>query len=418
MKSSPIRGVDATLLTIGRDNNRFDISLSGNFLADLKNAPEYQTAANAFVKAVGGRMRCGPPDVFFCRSGISVRIELCWPVDVAVVNSEFQTWLRVRLTDRSTLQVATCVVLNIGFRQFATPFDEARWTTNLVRNRIDDGTITFEDARVGGRPNPQQVIQNQHVIAAKSSPIETQSFILGKAHSLGFETAEVPGEVWIADPWDAEYLGINTKDLLNAAYILQARKLLVLDKDLQFGKPSDQLIANGLTTLEGPRGTQRRQTLSLSGLPNKDSFRKDLAEALERREDLALVFIDLDNFKKVNDTQGHQAGDRCLENAVEAIGMAVGRKGSLYRWGGDEFAVCLVDFSTDEALATGERIRRSVEQAKTGGTTPVTASIGVAATDGLEVLSAEKLLEAADQALYGAKNNGRNRVTAWRRDDG
>ena len=116
--------------------------------------------------------------------------------------------------------------------------------------------------------------------------------------------------------------------------------------------------------------------------------------------------VDLDHFKS-------NEGDACLERVVKAIGSALGRKGILYRWGGDEFTICLPDFSTEEGHATGERIRRAVEQAGPSGNIAVTASIGVAGTDRLDSSSAVEMLAAADKAMYESKRQGKNRVTSW-----
>ena len=82
-------------------------------------------------------------------------------------------------------------------------------------------------------------------------------------------------------------------------------------------------------------------------------------------------------FQSVNDTNGHPEGDACLDRVVSTLGDVVGRKGKIYRWGGDEFAVCLPDFSTEEAQVTADLIRRAVEQTKPGGEVTVTTSIGI-----------------------------------------
>jgi len=74
-------------------------------------------------------------------------------------------------------------------------------------------------------------------------------------------------------------------------------------------------------------------------------------------------------------------GDECLDKVVKMMGEIIGRKGKIYKWGGDEFAACLPDFSTDEAQVTAERIRYAVEQTKPGGGIAVTTSIGVYAID-------------------------------------
>jgi len=91
------------------------------------------------------------------------------------------------------------------------------------------------------------------------------------------------------------------------------------------------------------------QPQDIASLPNKERLIADVGSFLTRKAGIALLVIDLDHFKTVNDTKGHQEGDACLDRVVKTIGGVLGRKGILYRWGGDEFAVSLPDFSTEEA---------------------------------------------------------------------
>ncbi|HET6145509.1 MAG TPA: GGDEF domain-containing protein [Candidatus Acidoferrales bacterium] len=156
------------------------------------------------------------------------------------------------------------------------------------------------------------------------------------------------------------------------------------------------------------------QKPSRLNLPTKDALLRAIQDSLNRREPFAVLMIDLDNFKSVNDTNGHPAGDACLDSVVNTLADVVGRKGKLYRWGsGDEFVVLLPDFFTDEAKATAERIRRSVEHSKPGGDIAVSTSIGVCGTDHAGSQSAEEILDFADKAVYESKHSGKNRVTTW-----
>ena len=138
-----------------------------------------------------------------------------------------------------------------------------------------------------------------------------------------------------------------------------------------------------------------------------------MQQILQHHCDFALLLIDLDNFKSMNDEFGHSEGDVCLKRAAEIMRAVVGKKGNFYRWGGDEFAVCLHDFSTEEARATAERIRTAVEQENLGGSIHVTTSIGICASDRTDSQSREEILEMADKAMYTSKYSGKNRVTAW-----
>jgi diguanylate cyclase (GGDEF)-like protein len=156
------------------------------------------------------------------------------------------------------------------------------------------------------------------------------------------------------------------------------------------------------------------QKVSRLNLPTKDALLRAVRDSLHRQELCAVLMIDLDNFKMVNDTNGHPAGDACLDSVVSTIADVVAKKGQIYRWGsGDEFAVLLPDFSTDEAKATAERIRSSVEYSKPGGDIAVSTSLGVCGTDRAGSQSAEEILDFADKAMYESKNSGKNRVTTW-----
>lgn len=152
-------------------------------------------------------------------------------------------------------------------------------------------------------------------------------------------------------------------------------------------------------------------------LPNKESLLRDLATPIRDKQLVSVAFVDLDNFKQVNDEHGHSEGDRCLEVVVECISAAISRKGRLYRVGGDEFCILLPNFSITESAATAERVRASVDALEPfNGTTKVTTSIGVAASDsdvGRFARDPESLVTAADNAMYVSKRVTKNRVTTW-----
>ncbi len=161
---------------------------------------------------------------------------------------------------------------------------------------------------------------------------------------------------------------------------------------------------------------QRRAALtdSLTGIANRRAFFDLGAQLLERaiaeRRVAGLLLFDLDRFKDVNDTAGHQTGDRVL-NAFSDLVAASMRPGDLFgRIGGEEFACLLLNASMAEALRTAERLRRQFEAMRFPGlTAKTTVSVGVAmTTDAGRSLPA--LLATADRALYRAKADGRNRV--------
>ncbi len=144
------------------------------------------------------------------------------------------------------------------------------------------------------------------------------------------------------------------------------------------------------------------------------AFDRDLLETVKAakrtEEPLSLVMIDLDHFKSVNDQHGHPVGDEVLLAVAELVIKCVGRKGRAYRYGGEEFALLLPNYSVEEAVCLAERIRKDIEGAVVSSQhLNVTASFGVACVP--ENASDPKtVLEKADAALYEAKNLGRNCV--------
>jgi diguanylate cyclase (GGDEF)-like protein len=159
-----------------------------------------------------------------------------------------------------------------------------------------------------------------------------------------------------------------------------------------------------------------------TGLYNFREFQRRLREEWQRAErytvPLSVVFFDLDHFKRVNDTLGHQAGDRVLkEFAMLATGGARANDIAA-RYGGEEFAVILPHTDGEMAVRVAERIRRAVAEFEfDAGESPtrITVSAGVATlTAKREVSSVDDLVRAADAALYEAKELGRNRVVVAR----
>jgi diguanylate cyclase (GGDEF)-like protein len=126
----------------------------------------------------------------------------------------------------------------------------------------------------------------------------------------------------------------------------------------------------------------------------------------------ALVLLDLDHFKAINDTHGHPAGDEVLRQAASLCSAAGRPADSLGRIGGEEFALLLPETDVGDALAAAERLRAAIEahvfRLRSGTEVRITASLGVAALDA-SIDSAEGWLAAADRPLYAAKEGGRNR---------
>jgi diguanylate cyclase (GGDEF)-like protein len=150
---------------------------------------------------------------------------------------------------------------------------------------------------------------------------------------------------------------------------------------------------------------------SLTGLANRRALEEALAAEISRAQrfthQLAVVLLDLDRFKEINDSFGHAAGDVMLQ-AVSLLLTGLARQGdTVARWGGEEFVVVLPETDLAGAQRFAERLRRAIE-AQAVGDMQTSASCGVATM--LSEDDVEELLRAADQALYRAKTNGRNRT--------
>ena len=147
-----------------------------------------------------------------------------------------------------------------------------------------------------------------------------------------------------------------------------------------------------------------------------DRLQSEIRFAVRHEKALALLFVDIDHFKKINDEHGHLAGDQVLAGVARVMTSTIRAEDVLARYGGEEFAVICREIEADGALALGERLRLAVEQHRfehAGKVIPVTVSIGIAA--GRKVEDAQAFIAAADAAMYEAKRAGRNRVCVPKR---
>ncbi|MBF0290953.1 MAG: GGDEF domain-containing protein, partial [Nitrospinae bacterium] len=178
-------------------------------------------------------------------------------------------------------------------------------------------------------------------------------------------------------------------------------------------------------TLAGSLGNHMRHeqmnklaiTDGLTKLFNHRYFQERLAQEFERAkrfsQDLSLILMDIDFFKRVNDTYGHPVGDAILKAVATRISAHLRKIDLTARYGGEEFAILLPQTNVEMALAVAERIRedmaaKPVETDK--GDLTVTISLGVCDTSVNGVTGGADLVKKADEALYAAKKDGRNRV--------
>lgn len=194
---------------------------------------------------------------------------------------------------------------------------------------------------------------------------------------------------FIAKPIIGEELTARAKNLIIAKQLLER-------VEAQQARLLEMAMTDQLTRL------YNRHFLS-------DVIPKKIAEARRHAFPLALLLLDLDHFKKVNDKFGHMRGDMVLKDTAKAIKSACRMEDIAARIGGEEFVVILPHCDRDNARVKAEILRATIETLRPGGI-PVTASIGVASLRAREDCTFDTLLAAADKAVYAAKDGGRNRV--------
>lgn len=184
-------------------------------------------------------------------------------------------------------------------------------------------------------------------------------------------------------------------------------KLAGLRMELEYAKEGLEALA----TTDGLTGVFNRRVIL-------EKVEHEWARGARYSRPFALIMVDLDRFKAINDAHGHPVGDAVLKQAAQRL-LAGVRRPSDYvgRYGGEEFAVLLAETTLAGATAAAERLRQMVasEPFHVGGKVPplpVTASFGCAATSDPAIASVVELIEAADRALYRAKSEGRNRVVS------
>jgi diguanylate cyclase (GGDEF)-like protein len=148
---------------------------------------------------------------------------------------------------------------------------------------------------------------------------------------------------------------------------------------------------------------------ALTGVGNRRRLDRDLAiEANSGDTPVAVIMVDVDHFKRINDEHGHDAGDQALRAVAEVLRGEVRTGDVVYRYGGEEFCVLLAHTNTTEAAQVAERIRFAVSRMALAVDEPLTVSIGVALGKGTHV---SQTMLRADEALFKSKDSGRDRVT-------
>lgn len=265
--------------------------------------------------------------------------------------------------------------------------------------------------------------------------------LTGSLHKMGMlaETCTTGQPVVVENPrkhplWEAApWLHSSLRQVLAVPLVIQGKvegTLCVLNKlNQQPFSPEDvdtlsTLAVHAGVAIENARFVEKIEqqaiTDSLTGLYNHMEFQKQLAEEIDRcrryGNEFALLIVDLDHFKLVNDTYGHQVGDMILNEIVRTIQDGLRSVDRIFRYGGEEFAVILPETHKDGAKMIADRVRKTVADStysvNSNHPIKVTLSIGVSSFPH-DALQREDVITTADQALFTAKRGGRNRVVTY-----
>jgi diguanylate cyclase (GGDEF)-like protein len=295
------------------------------------------------------------------------------------------------------------------------------------------------DAAVNADPHARTAIQIQHLAHRVDNWLYTaqgDAVSLGRLRDMAEQTLDIP-----ADALDALMERVDTHMADNTAlFELKAERPETYAALLQLANLELGQMANEQEALVKELETAKKQseklslklrhTLSkvlneaehdvLTGLGNRRMFQRflngELARCVRYEHTVVLLFIDIDNFKQLNDTRGHLAGDAALKGLADVLMRTLRAADTVARYGGEEFVAALVETDEEQGLLAAERVRSAVEKhnfALEAEKAPsrMTVSIGMVTWDATQKLqSSDELIQRADHAMYAAKRAGKNRV--------
>lgn len=245
---------------------------------------------------------------------------------------------------------------------------------------------------------------------------------LGRAIYILILTA-LEAEEKLVEAFDAgvdDFMSKPLKPRVLGARLRAGQRVVMLQREIERDHEEIRSFAAELAV------TNRRLQVAaltdvLTGFPNRryaiERFRQEWLAANRSKRPMACMMVDVDNFKNINDTYGHDIGDVVLRQTAQAIKSGLRAQDVVCRTGGDEFIVICPETDLDAALVCGERVRKAVADVKLSAGTrefECSISVGVAARD-VDMLDIDALIKRADEGVYQAKQRGRNCIAAAQR---
>lgn len=310
-----------------------------------------------------------------------------------------------------SLQIATIFEKKFGFKSFPSDalMDEV---LEYMKDSQNDCVIIQNGNKTVGILTSKDILrcigEEQHnvmcVSEVMSSPVETLSQRASISEGLDYLRNRPYKRIVVVDD-DGLVAGVVTQqDLISRTYLKWSQ--LMQDHFKQFEELT-QILQQKNKHL-----TQLATKDPLTGIHNRhmfgELFSKELSMFKRHGSKLSLMMLDLDHFKKVNDTYGHNIGDAVLKQFASLVSDSVREADLFARWGGEEFVLLLRHAGCDEAFGVGEKIRMLLENSDFGEVGRVTCSIGITEIQSGDTL--EGAMERADSAMYRAKTQGRNQT--------
>lgn len=295
---------------------------------------------------------------------------------------------------------------------------------NLKKVYIADKDIYLKDV-IGeyyeARSKNKEAIESYeeaYSIAKDRENIEYQRLVLNNLSDiykrLGYKEEIIKTQEKIINLMDSEKVSIG-EDYVYYSYTLREKQQMVKEENKRKYRDVLYIILFLLAASIGYKYINKlvksNRYDSLTNVYNRGRFNRDYNKLMKKNHsDFALVMLDIDDFKSINDNFGHNVGDAVLINVCNIIKNVIGQKRELYRYGGEEFIIIFNEEEKESVLVVSERIRRNIEAMVLKENISVTISIGVAFSNESRIYGVD-ILKKADQNLYKSKTSGKNRVT-------